>query len=67
MLSLSSKNKLRFVDGTVVKPDVNPADFKAWERCNDLVCSWVLCNLDDSLSRSVNFQNCQRNLVRFRG
>lgn len=37
MLSLSAKNKLGFVDGTVVKPDITSVDFKAWERCNDLV------------------------------
>lgn len=38
MLSLSAKNKLDFVDGTFMKPDVGSVDFKAWERCNDLVC-----------------------------
>lgn len=38
MLSLSSKNKLGFVDGTMTKPEVNSHDYKASERCNDLVC-----------------------------
>lgn len=55
MLSLSAKNKLGFVDGSIIKPDAGSLDFKAWERCNDLVCSWLLCNLDESLSRSVLF------------
>ena len=37
----------------MVKPDVTAADYKAWERCNDLVCSWLLNNLDDSIAQSV--------------
>lgn len=63
MLSLSAKNKLGFVDGTIAKPVVTSGDeFKAWERCNDLVCSWLLCNLDDSLSRSVLFFKTAREI-----
>ena len=53
MLTLSTKNKLGFIDGSVVKPDVTAVDYKAWERCNDLVCSWLLNNLDDSIAQSV--------------
>lgn len=55
MLSLSAKNKLGFVDGTIAKPSVVSTEYKAWERFNDLVCSWLLCNLDESISRSVMF------------
>lgn len=55
LLSLSAKNKIGFVDGSVVKPGSGATDFKAWERCNDLVCSWLLNNLDDSISKSVLF------------
>lgn len=53
MLSLSTKNTLGFLDGTVIKPDVTSGDYKAWGRCNDLVCSWLLCNLKDSIVRIV--------------
>ncbi|XP_074356339.1 uncharacterized protein LOC141696022 [Apium graveolens] len=62
MLSLSAKNKLGFVDGTVIKPVASHVDFKLWERCNDLVCSWLLCNLDDSISRSVMFFKTAREI-----
>lgn len=32
MHSLSAKNKLGFVDGSIVKPDATSNDHKAWER-----------------------------------
>ncbi|XP_074373899.1 uncharacterized protein LOC141714267 [Apium graveolens] len=62
MLSLSAKNKLGFVDGSVAKPEITSVDYKAWERCNDLVCSWLLCNIDDSISRSVLFFKTAREI-----
>lgn len=62
MLSLSAKNKLGFIDGTVVKPDIGTVEYKAWERCNDLVCSWLLNNLDESISRSVLFFKTAREI-----
>ncbi|CAO2822331.1 unnamed protein product [Amaranthus hypochondriacus] len=56
LLTLSAKNKAGFVDGTFVKPgDEYSAEYKAWERCNDLVCSWLLFNLDESIASSVMF------------
>lgn len=51
MLKLSAKNKLGFVDGTVVVP--NSTKYKYWERCNSLVISWLLFNLDKSIAKSV--------------
>ncbi|XP_017229026.1 uncharacterized protein LOC108204208 [Daucus carota subsp. sativus] len=51
--SLISKNKFGFVDGSVAKPDTNSPDFKAWERCNTLVCTWLIANLDETIAGSV--------------
>ena len=47
ILSLSAKNKIGFVDGSIEKPEPTSNEFKAWERCNDLVCSWLIFNLED--------------------
>lgn len=49
-LIISTKNKLRFIDKTVIMPDIGSIELKSWERCNDLVCSWLLSNLDESIS-----------------
>lgn len=54
MLTLSAKNKLRFVNDTISAPDdVTYVEYKIWQRCNDLVISWLLFNLDENIARSV--------------
>lgn len=61
-MNLSAKNKLGFFYETIVKPAVTSVDFKSWEKCNDLVCSWLLNNLDDSISKSVLFFKTAREI-----
>ena len=40
--ALRAKNKLAFVTGTLSKPtDISDPLFEVWERCNDLVVSWL--------------------------
>ncbi|KAI4310895.1 hypothetical protein MLD38_035840 [Melastoma candidum] len=40
-LALSIKNKVSFVDGTIVKPAADNPLFSAWRRCDNLVKSWI--------------------------
>lgn len=49
MLTLSAKNKLGFVNGSIAVPASTSAGHKYWERCNDLIISWLLFNLDEKL------------------
>ena len=37
MLTLSAKNKLGFVNGTILNLASNSFDFADWERCNALI------------------------------
>ncbi|XP_074374270.1 uncharacterized protein LOC141714664 [Apium graveolens] len=62
MLMLSAKNKLSFVNGTVVVPVPSTDEYKAWERCNDLVISWILFNLDETIAHSVLFLKTARDI-----
>ncbi|XP_074359776.1 uncharacterized protein LOC141699868 [Apium graveolens] len=62
MLMLSAKNKLSFVNGTVVVPVPGTDEYKAWERCNDLVISWILYYLDETNARSVLFLKSTRDI-----
>ena len=50
-LILSAKNKLGFVNGTILQPsdESNPL-FSDWQRCNDLVLSWIT----NCLSRQIH-------------
>lgn len=62
LISLSAKNKCGFVDGTIVKPDATDPCFKAWERCNSMMISWILGVLDQNLARSVLYFKSAREI-----
>jgi len=54
--ALSGKMKFEFVDGTI--PMVtDPFDhlFRAWNRCNMLVHSWIMNSLSKSIAQSIVF------------
>ncbi|KAI3781841.1 hypothetical protein L2E82_11867 [Cichorium intybus] len=45
--SLKGRNKLGFVDGSVIKPTDDNAKILKWERANAVVCSWILGSLSE--------------------
>ena len=51
MTAFSAKNKLGFVNGTILQPsdESDPLSFD-WQRCNDLVLSWIT----NCLSRQIH-------------
>ncbi|XP_070019623.1 uncharacterized protein [Nicotiana sylvestris] len=53
VIGLSAKNKLGFIDGTYYEPDASSTDFKPWNRCNDMVISWILNSLSKDIAESV--------------
>ncbi|XP_074352798.1 uncharacterized protein LOC141691950 [Apium graveolens] len=55
LLVLSAKNKVGFVDRTIAMPDRDSIEYKFWSRCNDLVISWIIFNLDATIAKSVLF------------
>ncbi|KAK9683303.1 hypothetical protein RND81_10G130400 [Saponaria officinalis] len=52
-IALSAKNKLCFVDGTKTKPSSTDPTAKNWQRCNDMVFSWLLNVLSNEIANSV--------------
>lgn len=51
-ISLIARNKLGFVDGCK-KPESTSSDSAIWERCNNLVMSWLLHSVEPQISSSV--------------
>ncbi|PWA66638.1 hypothetical protein CTI12_AA325740 [Artemisia annua] len=64
-IGLSTKRKLGFVKGTIptllVVPQndlnaaVNAVNIEMWETCNNLVISWIMSSVYDSIAKSVMF------------
>ncbi|KAH0694205.1 hypothetical protein KY285_021302 [Solanum tuberosum] len=55
--SLSVKNKLGFINGECEKPASNSPNFRLWERCDDMVTSWILNSLGKEIADSVEYVN----------
>lgn len=53
--ALATKNKFKFVDGSIEVPKVGDLNFEAWERCNNLVHSWIVNSITPSIAESVIF------------
>jgi len=53
-LSLVSKNKLGFVNGSCAKPATGPL-VSQWELCNAMVISWLLHSIRQDIATSVLF------------
>ncbi|XP_031126844.1 uncharacterized protein LOC116029094 isoform X2 [Ipomoea triloba] len=52
-MSLSCKNKLKFIDSSIIKPSRDDPKFEVWNRCNDMVMSWIVRSLSPMVGRSV--------------
>lgn len=54
--ALRAKNKLGFIKGTLLKPsDSNSLLLESWERCNDMLVSWIQNSIAQQLRSSVAF------------
>lgn len=53
-VSLVSKHKLGFVNGSCIKPTTGPL-ISQWERCNAMVISWLLHSIKKDIATSVLF------------
>ncbi|XP_062018138.1 uncharacterized protein LOC133734522 [Rosa rugosa] len=54
-ISLSAKNKTGFITGAIKEPSAikKPEEHALWQRCNDMVLSWILNSLEPDLADSV--------------
>lgn len=52
-MALLSKNKLKFVDGSILPPTTTDSIYPAWERCNNMVISWLHHSISQSIVNSI--------------
>ncbi|XP_019416458.1 PREDICTED: uncharacterized protein LOC109327761 [Lupinus angustifolius] len=51
--ALRSKNKFKFVDGTISEPKQQDAYYDAWDRCNTMILSWIARCLTPQIGQST--------------
>lgn len=58
--ALISKNKLKFVDGTISAPRRNDTLYEAWERFNVMIVSWITRTLIPQIAQiTVRIDNAK--------
>ncbi|XP_072056223.1 uncharacterized protein [Arachis hypogaea] len=62
--TLTSKNKLGFVNGSIKKPERGTALFEAWERSNTYVVSLINQSLSPEIAKSVVWINSAEELLK---
>ena len=55
LMALNVRNKLGFINGTILKPPEDHRDFGAWSRCNDIVSTWLMNSVDKKIGQSLLF------------
>ncbi|KAL3334429.1 hypothetical protein AABB24_030926 [Solanum stoloniferum] len=61
--SLSVKNKLVFVNGEYKRPDSQvPLELRQWERCDDMVTTWILNSMVKEIADSVEYVSSSHEL-----
>ena len=55
MRSLSVKNKFGFITGEFKRPPSTSPQFRQWERCDNMVISWILNSLSKDIADSVEY------------
>ena len=52
-MALISKNKIGFITGTIPVPDTQSPLYQPWKHCNNLIISWLLNSVSQSITQSV--------------
>nr|GME09250.1 uncharacterized protein LOC109178841 [Ipomoea batatas] len=52
-IALLTKNKLAFINGKITVPDKTESRYETWERCNNLVVSWIVRSTAPEIGQTV--------------
>ncbi|XP_042486749.1 uncharacterized protein LOC122066974 [Macadamia integrifolia] len=52
-MTLNTKNKLAFIDGSLLRLAKNSSEFSTWDRVNDMVVSWIYNAFTGDISDSI--------------
>ncbi|KAI3680226.1 hypothetical protein L2E82_50551 [Cichorium intybus] len=54
---LFAKNKISFVDGSLLKPDKNDDKYMQWMRCDAMIKGWLTTAMEKEIRSSVKYAN----------
>ena len=52
-IGLTTKRKLGFVQGIVLRPTDDPSKSEMWHTCNSMIIAWITNSVSDSIGKSI--------------
>ncbi|KAH0764874.1 hypothetical protein KY285_000745 [Solanum tuberosum] len=65
VIALSAKNKLGLIDGSLAEPLPSDPTHKLWDRCNDMVISWILNSLSKDIAEYVLYSRTTKEIWKY--
>ncbi|KAH0681315.1 hypothetical protein KY284_022400 [Solanum tuberosum] len=62
LIALSAKNKVGFIDGSIIPPSIPSESHRYWSRCNNMVISWLLNSLSKEIAESVLYSKTTKHI-----
>ena len=62
ILAFTAKKKIDFVNGKVIKPDLDSPLYEDWESCNTMVLSWMINSMHVDVSSSIMYCETARDM-----
>ncbi|XP_019457644.1 PREDICTED: uncharacterized protein LOC109358032 [Lupinus angustifolius] len=53
--ALKTKNKLKFIDGSITPLQQSSLEYDMWDRCNNMVISWITRSLSPEIAQSTMY------------
>ena len=61
-IALIAKQKLGFVNGKCIQPDINSKEYEAWLRADSMVISWILNSISKDIVDAFLYTNTAKEL-----
>ncbi|XP_063947404.1 uncharacterized protein LOC135152006 [Daucus carota subsp. sativus] len=62
VIGLTAKNKMCFIDGSLLKPDLLDNSYKSWCRCNSMIIVWLITALEPPIAASILYVDTARDI-----
>ena len=62
VLALTAKKRIGFVNGKIVKPEIDSPLYEDWESCNTMVLSWLISSMHVDVSSSIMYCEIAREM-----
>ncbi|KAL2940425.1 Retrovirus-related Pol polyprotein from transposon RE1 [Bienertia sinuspersici] len=61
-IALAAKRKLGFATGAVTRDKEDSVKQEAWDTCNNMVISWILGNVNETIKKSIMFMSTAKDM-----